>query len=142
MDWSKTILICISILALAGTVFINGNGIHSRIDTVDQIAAQDRQASLDQSAQDRQAFLNQSAQDRQAFLNQSAQDRQAFLKFAAESLDRSARNIQTFLEQAERDRRSFETAMAEFRSEMQRLSERQSYVEGIVDVAKDSNNSS
>ncbi|MCY4261664.1 MAG: hypothetical protein OXC91_15580 [Rhodobacteraceae bacterium] len=131
MDWSKTILICISILALAGTVFINGNGIHSRIDTVDQIAAQDRQASLDQSAQDRQAFLNQ-----------SAQDRQAFLKFAAESLDRSARNIQTFLEQAERDRRSFETAMAEFRSEMQRLSERQSYVEGIVDVAKDSNNSS
>ncbi|MCY4006612.1 MAG: hypothetical protein OXE84_07285 [Rhodobacteraceae bacterium] len=42
MDWYKTLVIALSILALTGVVGFYGNGIHSRIDTLQTEANIDR----------------------------------------------------------------------------------------------------
>ncbi len=47
MDWYKTVVIALSILALAGVVGFYGNGIHSRIDTLQTEANIDRRAFQD-----------------------------------------------------------------------------------------------
>ncbi len=87
MSWWKIITLSISFVtsaaALIGTVVFLTNGINSRINSADEIAAQDRRFFLQQAADDRLAF-----------------------------------NI----------------SMDEFRKEMQRLAERQSRIDGIVDA--------
>ena len=44
MDWPKTLALAVSILALAGVVVLQTNGIHSRIESFVTEAANDRRA--------------------------------------------------------------------------------------------------
>ena len=63
MDWPKTVALALSILALAGIVVLNTNGIHASIDSIRTEAAADRRAM--QSTVD--AFRAEAAADRKEF---------------------------------------------------------------------------
>ncbi len=115
MSWGKVLTLSASfivpVIALMAIVVYLTNGINSRIDAADGVAAQDRKT-----------FVDQASIDRKIFLDRSTDDRKIFMDFATQSID-----------QAIRDRQTFQTSMNAFQSEMRELTANQGRLEGIVE---------